>query len=58
MYRQKNFKIKITLVCLLVITMWLLSACAGLPEVMQEKQSQLNCEPAESSGCAGWLPAE
>ena len=42
----------------IIVLVLLLSACAGLPEVMQEKQSQLNCEPAESSGCAGWLPAE
>ena len=55
MYRPKNFKIKIGLVCLLVITMWLLSACAQLPI---DAQQQLNCEPAESDGCAGWLPPE
>jgi len=33
----------------------LLSACAEFPIDVQQ---QLNCEPAESNGCAGWLPPE
>jgi len=42
----------------LIIFIILITGCTELPEVMQEQQSQLNCEPAESDGCAGWLPPE
>ena len=42
----------------LIIFIVLITGCTELPEVMQEQQSQLNCEPAESDGCAGWLPPE
>jgi outer membrane murein-binding lipoprotein Lpp len=41
-----------------ILCVILMSGCAGLPEAMQEKQNQLNCEPAESDGCAGWLPKD
>ena len=44
----------------LIIFIILLTGCAEFPTAMQkgEIRNQLNCEPAESSGCAGWLPAE
>ena len=35
-----------------------LCSCTAIPEVMQEHQKQLNCEPAKSNGCAGWLQKE
>ena len=41
-----------------LIVLVFLTSCANFPEVIQEKQNQMNCEPAESNGCAGWLPKE
>ena len=41
-----------------LIILLFLTSCANFPEVIQEHQNQLNCEPAESDGCAGWLPKE
>jgi hypothetical protein len=40
----------------IIILALLLSSCAEFP--LQEHKNQLNCEPAESDGCAGWLPKE
>ena len=41
-----------------LILIMLLCSCAELPQAIQEHNKQLNCEPAESDGCAGWLPKE
>ena len=38
---------------LIIFTIVLLTSCAEFPI---NAQQQLNCEPAESNGCAGWLP--
>lgn len=38
---------------LIIFTIVLLTGCAQLPI---DAQQQLNCEPAASNGCAGWLP--
>jgi len=43
---------------LLFIFAIMVAGCTELPEVMKEQQNQLNCEPAESDGCAGWLPKD
>ena len=37
-----------------IFTIVLLTGCAEFP--INAQQQQLNCEPAESDGCAGWLP--
>ena len=47
-----TLKIQLTL----LLYMLLLTSCAEFP--IEEKMKQLNCEPAESNGCAGWLPKE
>ena len=47
-----------------LIILLLLSSCADFNtivekgEITKERKNQLNCEPAESDGCAGWLPKE
>jgi hypothetical protein len=41
---------------LLISMLILLAGCAEFPIDVQ--QQQLNCEPAKSNGCAGWLPPE
>ena len=46
-----------------LILLIFLSSCAEFPiiemgEITQKPQNQINCEPAESNGCAGWLPKE
>ena len=47
-----------------LIILLLLSSCADLNtlvkkgEITKEIKNELNCEPAESNGCAGWLPKE
>ena len=48
MHRPKNFKIKIGLVCLLVIVAWLMAGCSKFEE-------QLRCSPVDSQECVGWL---
>jgi hypothetical protein len=40
---------------LLISMLILLAGCAEFPIDVQQQQ-QLNCEPAASDGCAGWLP--
>ena len=47
-----TLKIQLTL----ILYMLLLTSCAEFP--INAKMTQLNCEPAESNGCAGWLPKE
>ena len=47
-YRTKHFGIKITLVTILVISMWLLAGCSKFEE-------QLRCSPVDSQECVGWL---
>ena len=47
-----TLKIQLTL----ILYMLLLTSCAEFP--VNAKMTQLNCEPAESNGCAGWLPKE
>jgi hypothetical protein len=44
----------------IILIMLLLSSCAEFPISAQQGtvMNQLNCEPAESDGCAGWLPKE
>ena len=50
-----TLKIQLTL----ILYMLLLTSCAQFPiDAQQGKMKQLNCEPAESDGCAGWLPKE
>ena len=38
----------------------LLTGCSEFPTSVQKGiiTNQLNCEPAESDGCAGWLPPD
>jgi|TARA_R100001530_G_scaffold25001_1_gene20228 hypothetical protein len=48
MFWKKAYKI--ILISLLIVS------CAELP--IKNKMNQLNCEPAESDGCAGWIPKE
>ena len=48
--------LKIQLTLILYGFMLLLTSCAEFP--VNAKMTQLNCEPAESDGCAGWLPKE
>jgi len=45
---------------LLFIFAIMISGCAEFPTAIQkgEIRDQLNCEPAESNGCAGWLPPQ
>ena len=40
----------------LIILTILLCSCAPFEQQLQNSKNQLNCEPAESNGCAGWLP--
>ena len=40
---------------LIIFALVFLTGCAEF-ETKLEQQQQLNCEPAESDGCAGWLP--
>tara|TARA_B100000959_G_scaffold121246_2_gene127465 strand:- start:2176 stop:2316 length:141 start_codon:yes stop_codon:yes gene_type:complete len=40
----------------IILLILFLTSCAQFP--IQDKMNQLNCEPAESDGCAGWLPKE
>ena len=47
-----TLKIQLTL----ILYMLLLTSCTEFP--VNAKMTQLNCEPAESDGCAGWLPKE
>ena len=44
----------------LIIFIILLTGCAAFPINVQQEEviNQLNCEPAESNGCAGWLSPE
>ena len=44
----------------LIIFIILLTGCAEFPINAQQGEiiNQLNCEPAESNGCAGWLSPE
>jgi hypothetical protein len=58
MYRPRNFKTQIGLVCLLVIIMWLLSACTQFEQKLGVSEHQLTCTPADSLGCAGWNTKE
>ena len=47
-----------------LIILLFLSSCANFNtivekgEITNERKNQLNCERAESDGCAGWLPKE
>ena len=47
-----------------LILLIFLSSCANFntivekSEITKEPKNQLNCEPAESDGCAGWLPLD
>jgi hypothetical protein len=46
-----------------IILLIFLSSCAQfhvveMGEITQKPKNQLNCEPAESDGCAGWYPQE
>ena len=43
---------------LVISALVFLTGCALETEFQTklEQQQQLNCEPAESNGCAGWLP--
>jgi len=41
---------------LLIFMLVFIASCAEFP--IDAQQQQLNCEPAESDGCAGWLPPE
>tara|TARA_R100001530_G_C4255597_1_gene139064 strand:+ start:230 stop:370 length:141 start_codon:yes stop_codon:yes gene_type:complete len=41
-----------------LILLIFLCSCASFTEKVEEHNNQLNCEPAESEGCAGWLPKE
>ena len=45
---------------LLIFMLVFIAGCAEFETKLEQKEiiNQLNCEPAESSGCAGWLPAE
>jgi len=45
---------------LLFIFAIMISGCAEFPIKAEQGEviNQLNCEPAESNGCAGWLPPE
>jgi len=40
----------------LIMLTILLCSCAPFEQQLQDSKNQLNCEPAESNGCAGWLP--
>ena len=47
----------------IIIIALLLSSCAEFPigvkhGELRDAKNQINCEPAESNGCAGWLPKE
>ena len=43
----------------IILLILFLTSCAQFPiDAQQGKMNQLNCEPAESDGCAGWLPKE
>ena len=55
--RWFNLIIGVTALILFVIVM---SGCAQFPINAEQGTvtNQLNCEPAESDGCAGWLPPE
>jgi len=46
----------ITLIIVLQLIVTLLTGCSEFP--INAKQGELNCEPAESDGCAGWLPPD
>ena len=43
-----------------ILCVILMSGCAQFPINAEQGEviNQLNCEPAESDGCAGWLPPE
>ena len=41
-----------------LIILIFLTSCTNFPNAIQEHKNKLNCEPAESNGCAGWLPKE
>jgi len=50
----------ITLIIVLQLIVTLLTGCAEFPINAKQGEviNQLNCEPAESDGCAGWLPPD
>ena len=50
----------ITLIIILQLIVTLLTGCAEFPIGTKQGEviNQLNCEPAESNGCAGWLPPD
>ena len=50
----------ITLIIVLQLIVTLLTGCSEFPTSIQKGiiTNQLNCEPAESDGCAGWLPPD
>jgi len=51
MFLKKVYKI--------ILTSLFLVSCTQFPiDAQQGKMNQINCEPAESNGCAGWLPKE
>ena len=46
-----------------LILLIFLTSCAEFPinvkhGELRDAKNQINCEPAESNGCAGWLPKE
>ena len=50
----------ITLIIILQLIVTLLTGCSEFPINAEQGEviNQLNCEPAESNGCAGWLPPD
>ena len=73
MHRPENFKIKIALVCLLVIVAWLMAGCSEFErEMMMKKQdmekypfamcdeneSLLICDSEDLTHCWGYLKDE
>ena len=73
MHRPENFKIKIALVCLLVIVAWLMAGCNDFEREMIIKKQQVEkypfticdkseslliCDSAELTNCWGYLEEE
>ncbi len=54
-YRTKHFGIKITLVTILVISMWLLAGCSAFEQKINEHNNIIKCYPEDAVGCIGWL---
>ena len=50
----------IALIIVLQFIVTILTGCSEFPTSVQKGRitNQLNCEPAESDGCAGWLPPD